>query len=119
MSKQPSKTRLGKSWNATKQERAKEHNLKYEEQRIKEFSEALERVTITDSNRPIKGQEVSRLNRGGDPGKIILINGAEHGRMMAREMIEQMKDKIEPKVMTDGTEPRNQTTYPKRYLERN
>lgn len=119
MSKQPSKTRLGKSWNATKQERAQEHNLKYEEQRIKEFSEALERVTITDSNRPIKDQEISRPNRESNQDKIILVSGGEHGRMFAREHIEKMKNVIEPKVMTDGTEPRNQTTYPKRYLERN
>lgn len=109
--------RPGKSRNTTKQERAKEHNLKYEE-RIKEFTEALESVTITGSNRPIAGQEVSRLNRAANKGKIILVDGAEHGRMFAREQIEKMQKVIEPKVTIYDAQAGNQATYPKRYLER-
>lgn len=53
--------------------------------------------------------------------KVILISGAEYGRMEARKLIESFKEEIESKAVDvyKSAKPFRKDTYPKRYLERN
>ncbi|ARV76668.1 hypothetical protein PHABIO_37 [Pseudomonas phage Phabio] len=144
MSKEP--CRPGKSKSVRRREAADKHNQAYEE-RVKPFLEALESVVAPSPIKSVAGQEVGRslrvthednkgevkelnsdevnvhqgkitVKRDIHPGDIIIVSGADHGRMVARELIDSFKHEIKPKQVGHYAESRYQATYPKRYLER-
>lgn len=127
------------NWSQVKRNDAIRHNEQYvkdkaekekrerEQTRVNEFIAGCDRVNPDDfvQIEYTTTQDIQKRGRShrskieGEP-KVILIDGAEYGRMQARELIQSFKDELEPKVTNDFTanQVHRNSTYPKRYLER-
>lgn len=71
----------------------------------------------------IELDEIQKVNRSlreppEDYPRVILIDGSNLGRVWAKELIEKFKEEKEPNVFASN-KPFRESTYPKRYLERN